>query len=332
MGGNTPVEFLLAESQFEVVAYYLDHNQPDDTNPVLSSHDVAFCAVPADAEDADQLYDLGRRITRNTGKPVLNLPDTLVKPERDALPDILAGIAGVRVSKTAREKRSVLDRMLNDKAEDAVLKDVGRYPYVVRPIGSHAGLGLCKIETPTDFESYLQVRDEDTFFVSEFINYASTKDRAFRKYRIVLIDGKPYPCHMAISDQWDVWYMNSNMAKSQSKRREEADYMNGFDMGNGRRHRKGFEAIAERLGCDYVGLDCAEDPDGNLVVFEADNALIVHNMDCVQTFPYKGAHMQRIFSAFATLLADNCRDPRHELHTAQTLKKAQSHTVDHALV
>ena len=43
-----------------------------------------------------------------------------------------------------------------------------------------------------------------------------------------------------------------------------------------------------------------------LVVFEADNALIVHNMDCAMTFPYKQKHMQAIFSAFEAMLVRRC--------------------------
>lgn len=328
MGGNTPVEFLLADSQFELVTYYLDPTLDDGTEVVLPDHDIAFCAVPADAEDADQLFAVARWVTRNTGKPVLNLPDNLVKPERDALPGILANIAGVRVSKTARLTRLDLKQMLHNKTEGDVLKDVGNYPYVVRPIGSHAGLGLHKIETPQDLICYLGARDEDTFFISEFINYASSADRAFRKYRIVLINGKPFPCHMAISDRWDVWYMNSEMAGSRSKRKEEADYMSNFDQEIGQRHLAGFETISERLGLNYVGLDCAEDPDGNLVVFEADNALIVHNMDCAQTFPYKTVHMQNIFKAFVDLLLDSCDEARVPL----SVVAGQSQVFDHAFV
>ena len=49
-------------------------------------------------------------------------------------------------------------------------------------------------------------------------------------------------------------------------------------------------------------MDCAEDPDGNLVVFEADNALIVHDMDCQTVFPYKTKAMRQIFTAFEDML------------------------------
>jgi hypothetical protein len=39
------------------------------------------------------------------------------------------------------------------------------------------------------------------------------------------------------------------------------------------------------------------------VVFEADNALIVHDMDPHEVFPYKKPQMQKVFSAFAGMIS-----------------------------
>ncbi|MGH7192503.1 MAG: ATP-grasp domain-containing protein, partial [Candidatus Saccharimonadales bacterium] len=61
-------------------------------------------------------------------------------------------------------------------------------------------------------------------------------------------------------------------------------------------------AIAERIGIDYFAIDCGEAPDGRLLVFEADVAMIVHAMDPPALFPYKGPAMRRLFDAFAALL------------------------------
>lgn len=77
----------------------------------------------------------------------------------------------------------------------------------------------------------------------------------------------------------------------------------GFDTGFSCRHSAAFAALAAGIGLDYFGIDCAEDAMGNLIVFEADNALIVHDMDPGMIFPpYKSQHMQRIFTAFKAML------------------------------
>jgi hypothetical protein len=62
------------------------------------------------------------------------------------------------------------------------------------------------------------------------------------------------------------------------------------------------DAIAGRVGLDYFIIDCAETSDGSLLVFEADNTAVVHNMDSPDVFPYKPAQMQKIFAAFVAMI------------------------------
>ncbi|GAB5449479.1 ATP-grasp domain-containing protein [Gymnodinialimonas sp.] len=309
MGGNTPVEFLLPGKGVTIITLYLPHDPADDATLTLPAHDVAFCAAPADAADAHKTFDRVRALSQASDAPVLNLPARLIKPERDRLPALLGAVPGLRLPKTVSVDRADLCAALQDGWEAAFLHGAGPYPYVVRPAGSHAGQGLQKITSRADFLDYLDAREEPTFFVSEFINYAGPGDGLFRKYRVILVDGVPYPCHMAISDHWDVWYMNADMSGSAAKRAEEAAFMAGFADDFAPRHARAFEALYQSLGLDYVGVDCAEDAEGNLVVFEADNALIVHDMDCTETFPYKTAPMQQIFAAFARMLRTKCDAP-----------------------
>ena len=42
---------------------------------------------------------------------------------------------------------------------------------------------------------------------------------------------------------------------------------------------------------------------GRLLVFEADNALIIHDMDPPDVFPYKSATVRRLFAAFQAMLS-----------------------------
>jgi hypothetical protein len=101
---------------------------------------------------------------------------------------------------------------------------------------------------------------------------------------------------------WKIWYLNADMAESSQKRDEEARFMKGFDEGFGQRHATVLSEIARRIGLDYFAIDCAETPDGKLLLFEADNASIVHNMDPPDVFPYKAPQMHKIFDAFVAML------------------------------
>ena len=111
---------------------------------------------------------------------------------------------------------------------------------------------------------YLADRPEQEFFVARFVDYADD-DGLFRKYRIVFVDGRPYACHMAIADRWDIWYLNAGMAFSESKRLEEERFMRDFDSDFAVRHQGALAAIADRIGLDYFTIDCAENQNGELL-------------------------------------------------------------------
>jgi hypothetical protein len=60
--------------------------------------------------------------------------------------------------------------------------------------------------------------------------------------------------------------------------------------------------MSARIGLDYVAIDCAQTPSGDLLVFEADNTAIVHDMDPPSVYPYKSAQMHKIFAAVQAML------------------------------
>jgi hypothetical protein len=104
-----------------------------------------------------------------------------------------------------------------------------------------------------------------------------------------------------------VHYLSAGMAEDPARRAEEAAWMASFDTDFAQRHRDAFEALHRRIGLDYFGIDCAEHPDGRLLLFEADVAMIVHDLDPEDVFPYKKPAMRRLFAAFQAELARAAR-------------------------
>jgi hypothetical protein len=55
--------------------------------------------------------------------------------------------------------------------------------------------------------------------------------------------------------------------------------------------------VAAAVGLDYFGIDCAQLPDGRLVVFEADAAMLVHGLDPggpgIRAHPARAARVAR---------------------------------------
>ncbi|MFL6818167.1 MAG: RimK family alpha-L-glutamate ligase, partial [Bradyrhizobium sp.] len=185
------------------------------------------------------------------------------------------------------------------------------FPAIVRPCGSHAGVGLAKLDDNAALERYLSARPEPEFFISPFVDYSS-EDGLYRKYRLVFIEGRPYACHMAIAHRWDIWYLNAGMSDNAAKRLEEETFMRTFDIGFARRHATALAGMAERIGLDYFTIDCAENKHGELLIFEADNTAVVHNMDSPELFPYKPPQMRKIFEAFAAMLYGRARKWREQ--------------------
>jgi hypothetical protein len=151
----------------------------------------------------------------------------------------------------------------------------------------------------------MPARPEREFCVAPFIDYRGP-DGLFRKYRIAMIDGRPFACHMAISENWNSHYFNAGMRESAEKRAEEARFIADFDDDFARRHDGALRAISERIDLDYFVIDCAETPDGKLLVFKLDVAMIIHSMDSPELFPHKPPQMRKVRDAFRAMLRRKC--------------------------
>jgi hypothetical protein len=298
MGGNTPIEFLLENSGIELLTLYVVAGV--ELPAPLPDHDVAIVI----ASDSDQCREALRKIEVAASRwpqPLLNPPHLVGNLDRDKLHRLLSGIEGLDIPVTASATRTQLQELAQPNAGLADMAAEFEFPIIVRPLGSHAGVGLVRIDDRAVIGGYLAARPEPEFFVSRFVDYAGG-DGLFRKYRIVIVDGRPYACHMAIADRWDIWYLNAGMAFSESKRREEEDFMRTFDSAFAARHQRALAAMIERIGLDYFTVDCAENKRGELLIFEADNTAVVHNMDSPELFPYKAPQMRKVFEAFAAML------------------------------
>ena len=295
---NAPLEFLVQDSDINLEMFYLSEELPLPVT--LPEHDVLFVAV--NESDANRLIlKQIETVIQSTTTPVLNAPERIARLSRNESYTLLKSVPGMIMPAAHRLERQLLaDIGQKNVAIDTVLEQ-GEFPVIVRPVGSHAGHGLRKIEAASAISAYLNAHDDNEFVLSPFIDYCGS-DGLYRKYRLVLIDGRPFACHMAISSQWMVHYLNAYMSDSEAKRAEEAQFMETFEQDFARRHAQALHGIAERTGLDYLIIDCAETSSGELLVFEIDSGAVVHAMDSPEVFPYKPPQMRKIFAAFRELL------------------------------
>ncbi len=295
---NAPLEFLVQDSDITLEILYVSPDLPLPES--LPAHDVLFVAV--NESDANRpVLERIETLVAASPRTVLNAPHRIGALSRTNVCSLIESAPGRLMPHCLRVDRRSLTELGADAQAFGDLLGPSGYPIIVRPVDSHAGHGLRKLDDPTAIAEYLQTVTGDEFYASDFIDYRSA-DGLFRKYRVVLIDGHPYPCHMAISTEWMVHYLNAGMIESAAKRAEEARFMERFDEDFALRHHETLRGIAECVDLDYLVIDCAETRTGELLVFELDSGAVVHSMDPVDLFPYKPPHMRKIFSAFRELL------------------------------
>ncbi len=291
---NNALEFLVEGSDIALDMLYVAPGIPFPAT--LPYHDLAMVAI-AESDRNRPLLRYVETLVKSWPRPVICAPDRIARLSRDGACELLQSAPGIVMPVTTR-----IDRQTLENVRDAA------FPIIVRPVDSQKGFGLAKLDTPESIVDYLRTRPELAFYVARYVEYRGT-DGQFRKYRIVLIDGRPYACHMAISDSWVVHYMSAGMLENAAKRAEEERFFESFDEGFACRHRDALSSIAQRLELEYVGIDCGETPDGELLIFEVDSGMTVHAMDPVDIFPYKQPQMRKVFRAFRRMLLDVCDSP-----------------------
>lgn len=293
---NTPIELLLEGRPVQIIRFYVDPDLP--LPEAVPEHDLAMVGI---GESDETRAVLQRLKGIEWPRPLINRPEAILELSRDQLWGGLQHIPGLVLPPTTRVDRdAALAVVTGAEPLDSILPG-GAFPLVVRPVGSHAGKGLVRVDDAGALGEYLALTPAKSVYLSRFIDYASP-DGHFRKYRIALFGGQPHLAHMAIGDHWMVHYLNAGMAQSALKRHEEAAAMADFADGLAARHAGALAEITRRLGLEYYALDCAETADGRLLVFEADVGMIVHDLDPVDVYPYKRPRMQALFAAFEDML------------------------------
>ena len=281
---NAPLEYLLENSDIRLDLVFLDE---DGCLPeAIPDHDIAIVGLGESYKNRGQFERLISSL-RSWPRPIINQPAFVLNCSRDKLYDELKGVPQLVLPQTRRVKRDVLS--------------VDIFPKIIRPVDTHGGEGLAKIDSEGELQIYLESSDAAEFYVSDFVDFRSG-DGLYRKLRIALIDGRPYICHLAITDHWIVHYIPAGMDLSAAKRAEEKGMMETFEAVFVKRHHKTLQSIHEKLGLDYVILDCAVMRDGALLLFEADTRGWIHGVDPVDIFPYKPAIMQKAFDGFRQML------------------------------
>ena len=285
---NIPVDFLIDARTTTVHKLYLI-DESYLRRDVIPRYDVIWNAI-AESADNHRYLELAERLMGERDRPALNAPQRVLATARLRLADTLRA-TGARVA-------AISEMRAADLQSGALPYP---FPVIARPAGSHAGHGLARLDSAADCAPYVQEHEAHAYYVSPFVDYASA-DGYFRKYRIVFVDGVPYPVHLAISKNWMIHYYNAEMADNAWMREEEARFLADLRSAFGKTQFQTLLEIANAAGLEYFGIDATLDANGDVLVFEADPAMLVHTTDPVELYPYKHEFIPRIYRAIEVMI------------------------------
>jgi tetratricopeptide (TPR) repeat protein len=291
--GNTPTDYLFKDAVYDADTFALLACGEYDVELLKGDVQVVVNLI-SDADQAAELLPLAAELTDRLGKPTVNDPRKIQRTTRNTVANLLEGIPRCCVPKVLRQKAGA------DLAIETLRAALSSSSTIlVRPAGTHGGDDLEKIEDPTKLAGLLAQRpDTDRYFI-EYIDYRSA-DGYFRKYRFIFVDGQILPYHLAIADDWKLHHGSTDMANHPWMQSDEDAFLNNPAAVFSPAHFLVLREIRERIGLEFFGIDCGLDRSGDLVVFEANASMLVHDHN--EQFPYKTPFVLRIKSAFDAML------------------------------
>jgi glutathione synthase/RimK-type ligase-like ATP-grasp enzyme len=292
LAGSTPLTYLAGRAGYDRHFLCVLPNAAVDVGVVRDKADVVFNMI-CNADDGAEILPVALDLADRLGRPVINHPRLIMNTDRAAIAARLAGIPGCVVPKTVRLSGSVL------AAADGGVEGFA-LPVLVRLAGKHGGDDFERFDDWAGVAGFVASRPDEMFYVTEYADYRSA-DGLYRKYRVIFIDGAVLPYHLAIHDDWKVHHFRTDMANQDWMRREEEDFLADPDRVLGPAQMAALAAIGRATGLDYGGADFGLDREGQIVVFEANASMLVHDeKDAV--FAYKNPYIARIKQAFDTML------------------------------
>lgn len=288
--GNAPFQQLLDERILGVtviVAEFFDPLQP------LPPHRMIVNAI-GDADLCGAALKSAMAIVARTKAPVVNALAAVLMTGRADNAVRLSNIPGVIAPVTV----SVLKESLVAPADARrVIADLGfSYPFLLRSPGFHIGRYFNFIAAENDLAAAVATLPGKTLALIRYLD-ASGADGKIRKYRVMMIDGKLYPAHLAVSHQWKVHYFSADMAENAAHRAEDEAFLRDMPAVLGPRAMNALGPICERLALDYAGIDFGLDGQGNVLFFEANASMTIHPPAPDERWAFRRAPVARILDA-----------------------------------
>ena len=257
--GNMPTGPWIDDRGFAISVVHVEFWDPSQRLP---PHALVVNAV-GDADLCGEALARADELIAYSSAPIVNLPRRVAATGRADNARRLAGIPGV-----------VAPRVLTLVRSDILAAESLGYPLLLRAPGYHTGLHFVRVENREDLMSALATMPGDVVMAMDYLD-ARGADRMARKYRVMCVNGKLLPLHLAISQDWKVHYFTADMAQNAAHREEERRFLEDMPGVLGGRAIRALGEIFAGIGLDYAGIDFALTPDGSVLLFEANATMVV---------------------------------------------------------
>ena len=298
--GNVPYASLMPPDRFDRSVWYMEHARPDQVAELgpyalvlnaIGDPDVALASRWA----VDDFLD-------HCTRPVLNPPERVEATFRHRIGETLAGVDDLIVPRTLRLSGGDIATF---GLANAVARAGLATPMIVRPTGSHGGAGLSLAEDDSAL-GQIRLGAKSGAYITAFHDYRSP-DGFYRKYRMIFVDRKPFPYHLAISRQWMVHHRSAEMQDDAGRIAEELAFLRDPGSALGERALAAIAAIGRRLDLDYGGVDFSLTADGQVLLFEANATMLTHLEPPDGPFAAKNVYIEPILRAFQGHLTARAR-------------------------
>jgi tetratricopeptide (TPR) repeat protein len=266
----------------------------------IPPYHVLFNAI-GDADRSRASLERAVAIAEASPAAIINDPAAVLQTGRVETMRRLRGLDGVRAPRTERIARAAL-------TADALRGRGFVFPLLLRSPGHHSGDHFAVVTSPDELDEIAATLPGRELLAIEYLD-ARGADGDVRKYRVVAVDGKLFPVHLAIAPQWKVHYFSAAMADRPDHRAEEAAFLEDMPAVVGEQGMRALEAICAAMGLDYAGVDfgLARDGTGTILVFEANATMAVYPPDAGASWGFRRRAVDRVIAAVREMLVTRAK-------------------------
>ena len=264
----------------------------------IPAYHVLFNAI-GDADRSRTSLERAAAIAAASPAAIINDPAAVLRTGRVETMQRLRGLEGVRVPRTERIARTAL-------TADTLSERGFTFPLLLRSPGHHAGDHFAVVESPELLAEVAATLPGGELLAIEYLD-ARGADGDVRKYRVVAVDGRLFPVHLAIAPQWKVHYFSAEMAERPDHRAEEAAFLEDMALVVGERGMRALAAICATMGLDYAGVDFGSAGDGTILVFEANATMAVYPPEAGASWGARRRAVDRVIAAVRAMLVERAK-------------------------